>query len=46
LPAGDAAAYREQLRIRRINSAVPTIEIAIDPKHPSRFEKNTNIHSG
>jgi hypothetical protein len=29
-----------------ISSAVPINDTAIDPRHPSRFEKKTNTHSG
>ena len=40
--AGD----QRQPRSNSTSSAVPAIETAIDPRQPSRFEKNTNMRSG
>ena len=37
--------YPEQLRSRRISRIVPATEIAIDPPHPSLFEKKTNMRA-
>lgn len=35
-----------QLRSSRSSSALPAIEIAIEPRQPIRFEKNTNTRTG
>ena len=32
-----------QERIKTINTTLPMIEIASEPRQPARFEKNTNI---